>query len=280
MKWLSRLLHVSLIAAVLGVGIHHAFAQDAGQGLAAASVIEKIKKRGSLRAGLSTFVPWAFPDKDGKLVGFEVDVINKLAADLGVKAEPVLTNWDGIIPELVTGKIDLIIGGLTVTPQRNLTINFTNAYEEDQVYVIVNKKTAGNIKTLDDLNQSNITISNRRGATTETITKQLFPKATQNLFDDENQSLQEVLNGKAQAILASTPTPALWVEKYPDVLDIPIKQPLAEQPAGIGLRKGDPDALNFLNNWITVHTADGWLPARFNYWFKSHDWRDLEAKTN
>ncbi len=70
------------------------------------------------------------------------------------------------------------------------------------------------------------------------------------------------------------------MEKYPDVLDIPIKEPLAKQPAGIGLRKGDPDGLNFLNNWIAVHTADGWLTDRFNYWFKSHDWRDLEAKTN
>jgi polar amino acid transport system substrate-binding protein len=278
MKLLSKLLRVSLIGAVLGIGIQYAHAQDAGQALSQASVIEKIKKRGSLRAGLSTFVPWAFPDKDGKLVGFEVDVINKLAEDLGVKAEPVQTNWDGIIPALVAGKIDLIIGGLSVTPQRNLTINFTNAYEEDEVYVIVNKKTAGNIKTLDDLNQSNITISNRRGATTETLTKKLFPKATQNLFDDENSSLQEVLNGHAQAILASTPTPALWVEKYPDTLDIPIKEPLIKQPAGIGLRKGDPDALNFLNNWIAVHTADGWLTDRFNYWFKSHDWRDLEPK--
>ncbi len=78
-----------------------------------------------------------------------------------------------------------------MTPQRNLTINFTEAYEEDEVYVIVNKKIAGNIKTLDDLNQANITIANRRGATTETLTKRLFPKATQNLFDEENQSLRK-----------------------------------------------------------------------------------------
>ncbi len=79
MNRLSRLLRVSLIGAVLGVRHSARIAQDATQALAKDSVIEKIKKRGSLRAGLSTFVPWAFPDKNGKLVGFEVDVINKLA---------------------------------------------------------------------------------------------------------------------------------------------------------------------------------------------------------
>jgi polar amino acid transport system substrate-binding protein len=280
MKSLSKLLRLSLIGAVLGFGIQQASAQDAGQALSQASVIEKIEERGSLRAGLSTFVPWAFPDKNGKLVGFEVDVINKLAEDLGVKAEPVLTNWDGIIPALVAGKIDLIIGGMTITPKRNLTINFTDPYENSEVYAIVNKKVAASIKTLDDLNQPGIIFANRRGATTEAIAKQLFPKATQNLFDEENASLQEVLNGRAQVALASTPTPALWVEKYPDTLSIPLDQPLASQPTGIGLRKGDPDGLNFLNNWIAVRTADGWLAERFNYWFKGHEWRDLEVKTN
>jgi polar amino acid transport system substrate-binding protein len=62
MKSLSKLFRLSLIGAVLGIGIQHASAQDASQALSQASVIEKIKERGSLRAGLSTFVHWAFPD--------------------------------------------------------------------------------------------------------------------------------------------------------------------------------------------------------------------------
>jgi polar amino acid transport system substrate-binding protein len=89
-----------------------------------------------------------------------------------------------------------------------------------------------------------------------------------------------VLNGKAVAVLAQTPTPSLWVDKYPDILGTPISQPLSIEPAGFGLRKGDPDAINYFNDWIIVHTADGWLQERFNYWFKSRDWKDQVPVTN
>ncbi len=98
-------------------------------------------------------------------------MINKLAEDIGVKpGSDHLTSWDGIIPALIAGKFDVIIGGLTVTPKRNLTINFSAPYERDEVYLLINKKTSPNLKTLEDINQPGVTISNRRGATTETLT--------------------------------------------------------------------------------------------------------------
>jgi polar amino acid transport system substrate-binding protein len=277
---LTSALRIGALALALAAGIAKAEAQQARQALSADCVIEQIKKRGTLRAGLAVFVPWAMPDRNGKLVGFEVDVINRLAADMGVKAEPVLTAWDGIIPALIAGKIDVIIGGLGITPKRNLTINYSIPYEQAEIQVIVNKKLLPNVKSLDDLNQPSITIANRRGATTETITKAVLPKATQILFDDENASLQEVLNGKAQVVLAQTPTPSLWLDKYPDVLAQPIKEPLSIEPSAFGLRKGDPDALNYFDSWIIVHTADGWLQQRFNYWFKSRAWKDQVAVAN
>ena len=67
-------------------------------------------------------------NRNGELVGFEVDVATKVAADMGVDLESVPTSWDGIIPALIAGKFDVIIGGLSVRPQRNLTINFTIPY--------------------------------------------------------------------------------------------------------------------------------------------------------
>ncbi len=62
------------------------------------STIEKILRAGTLRVGISTFVPWAMQDKKGNWVGFEIDVAKKLAADLGVEAEFVPTKWQGLIP--------------------------------------------------------------------------------------------------------------------------------------------------------------------------------------
>jgi polar amino acid transport system substrate-binding protein len=93
------------------------------------SVVEQVIQRGVLRVGMSTFVPWAMKDKTGKLIGFEIDVARRLAEDMGVKVEFVPTKWSGIIPALLTGKFDVIIGGMGILPSRNLKVNFTNPYD-------------------------------------------------------------------------------------------------------------------------------------------------------
>ena len=276
--WTARHLFV---AAVVAVGLlapyRPAKAQDVRQSLSASSMIEEVKHQGVLKVGLSTFVPWAMPSKSGPMIGFEVDVAQKLADDMKVKLQFVPTTWDGIIPALIAKKFDIIIGGMTITPERNLTINFTAPYEHAESYVLVGKKYADKFKSLDDFNNPDVTIANVRGATTAIFAKQAFPKAQHLLFDGENQGLQEVLNGKAQAVMASTPTPAIWMAKYPDALVMPFDKPLYQDSEGMGIRKGDPDALNFLDNWIVVHTDDGWLQERFNYWFKTREWENQVA---
>ncbi|HPJ08737.1 MAG TPA: transporter substrate-binding domain-containing protein, partial [Deltaproteobacteria bacterium] len=73
-------------------------AKGVREDLAAQSTIEQVLQRGVLRVGMSTFVPWAMNDKQGNLVGFEIDVARRLARDMGVKVEFVPTKWSGILP--------------------------------------------------------------------------------------------------------------------------------------------------------------------------------------
>ena len=108
-------------------------------GVTSQSQIDEILKRGVLKVGLDIFVPWAFKDKDGNLVGFEIDVATKLAEDMGVDVEFVPTEWSGIIPALLTGKFDVIIGGMGVTTERALKVNFSDPYEWSGIDVVVNK---------------------------------------------------------------------------------------------------------------------------------------------
>jgi polar amino acid transport system substrate-binding protein len=276
--WTRRCLIAAALAATsLLTPFHPAKAEDVRQALSASSMIEQVKHSGVLKVGLSTFVPWAMPSKSGSMIGFEVDVAQKLADDMKVKLQLVPTSWDGIIPALIAKKFDIIIGGMTITPERNLTINFTAPYEHAESYILVGKKYAANFKAVGDFDNPDVSIANVRGATTAIFAKQAFPKAQQLLFDGENQGLQEVLNGKAQAVMASTPTPAIWMQKYPNDLVMPFDKPLYQDSEGMGIRKGDPDALNFLNNWIIVHTDDGWLQERFDYWFKTRQWESQVA---
>ena len=253
-------------------------AQDARQALSQTSAIEDIKKRGTLRVGMATFVPWAFRNKAGELIGYEIDVAKKLAEDMGVRAEFVPTAWDGIIPALIAGQFDFIIGGMTITPARNLTVNFTSPYSATGVDVVASKRLANGFSTVADFDKPNVTLVTRRGSSAAAAAQRLFPKATLRQFDDDAQALLEVTNGRAHGMIGTVPRPVFAALDNPDTLFQPFAEPLVRQADAMAVRKGDPDSLNFLNNWIQNRQLDGWLAERQAYWFKGREWRDQQAQ--
>jgi polar amino acid transport system substrate-binding protein len=262
-----------ILAGLLGHGTE-ALAQSA-----TSSVIDEIKTRGLLRVGISLFMPRAMRAKDGKLVGFDVDVATKVAEDLGVKLELVQTAWDGIIPALYFGRFDVIISGMTITPDRNLSVNFTAPYATDDLGLVASRKLAGDFKTVEDFNKPGVKLAVRRGAApTIAVVRRLFPKATMLEFDDDNQALADVLGGKAHGVLSGEPRPTFWRLDNPDTLVQPLDRPLLVNARAIALRRGDVDTLNFFNNWILVHTLNGWLKERHEYWFKSRKWVEMVPK--
>lgn len=246
-------------------------AGDIQQKLVAESAIEQIVQRGTLRVGMDVFVPWAMKDKKGELIGFEVDVAKQLAQDMGVKVEFVPTKWSGIIPSLIAGKFDVIIGGMTATPERNLKINFTAPYYHTGQALLANRKMTESY-TLDDFNKPEVTLAARLGSTAALAAKARFPKAALRLFDDEPAAVQEVKNGRVHAMVAGQPLPAHSAAGAPEILkDYP--EQLQQEPICMGIRKGDVDTLNFLNNWIEGVRGKGWIEERYRYWFGSTQWQ-------
>jgi polar amino acid transport system substrate-binding protein len=245
------------------------------QQLAEESTIDQIQKRGKIRVGMSTFKPWAMKDKTGKLVGFEIDVATRLAKDMDVDIEFVPTKWAGIIPALLTGKFDVIIGGMGILPKRNLKVNFTVPYDYSGMSLAAHRTKAAGMSTLEDFNTPGIIITARLGSTAELAARKYMPKAQLRLFDDESQVIQEVVSGRVHALVASAPLPAFQAIKYPDILFMPLKDNFTKEPIGFALRRGDVDTLNFFNNWIRLVDAEGWLKERKHYWFGTKDWESL-----
>ena len=239
------------------------------------SIIEKIQKDKVIRIGMSTFVPWAMKDKQGNLVGFEIDVAKKLAADMGVAVEFVPTAWSGIIPALLTGKFDIIIGGMGITPQRNLKVNFTVPYEYSGMSMVAHKTRAKGFSSLKDFDKKTVNIAVRMGTTAEQATRKYLPNATLKLFENESQALQELNLGRVHAVVSSAPMPIFHALKFPDKLFVPLKENFTKEPIGFALKKGDHDALNYFNNWILNMHAQGFLKEKVQYWFESKEWESL-----
>jgi len=274
MKTFSFIINALIIAAV--VMVFAACGDNTGSiEKVAESTIEQVQKRGILRVGMSTFVPWAMKDKTGKLIGFEIDVATRLAQDMGVKVEFVPTKWSGIIPALSTGKFDVIIGGMGILPSRNLKVNFSVPYDYTGMSMVSHKQVAAGFKDLQDFNRTDVVIAARLGSTAVTASKKYLPKAQLRLFDDESQAYQELLNGRVHAVVGSAPTPAFQALKYPEKLFLPLDKPFTKEPIGFAVKKGDFDTLNYFDNWIGYVGAEGWLDERKNYWFRTKDWEKM-----
>ena len=236
--------------------------------------IEQIRKRGVMRVGVSTFVPWVMRDKNGELIGYEVDVANRLGKDLGVKVEFVPTAWDGIIPALQAGRFDLIIGGMTPTPPRMQSIDFTNPYSYTGIGLVANSRIAGGRKSAADFDAPDVIIAMRRGVAAVADVQKQMPKAQIVFFDDDAQAQLEVVNGKAHAFVASEPKPTFAYLDNRTVLYKPFDTFLADSFEAMGMRKGDPQTQQVLNEWIAERFKDGFLKERRTYWFATRDWAD------
>jgi len=239
--------------------------------------LDKINDRGTLRVGMSTFVPWAMRNTQGELIGFEIDVAKRLAADSGWKVEFVPTAWDGIIPALLAQKFDVIIGGMSVTPERSKSVLFTTPYSHSGVQVAANRELADGFSEFSDFNSRRVKIAARRGAFTVQVARETFPKAKILQFDDDAQAFQEVINGNAHAVIASSPKPEHEAVKNSDKLFIPFTERLSKGNEAFAVRLGESDKQAFFDNWIQARTDDGWLSERYEYWFSTLDWQNEVA---
>ena len=240
---------------------------------AQADVFEDILERGTVRVGVSLFTPWTIKGEAGGLSGFEIDVANKLAEDMGVKPEYRIYIWEDIIPAVMKGEIDIISGGMAITPERALKINFSRPYADSGITLVTNTGKTRDIKQLEELNQETITIAVVSKTAANELAPRLFNKSSIKDFNTAKEAGQAVLNGEAHGWLASMPQPEFLALQHPDKVDLPLAKPILTYKAGFGIKKGEQEWLNFLNAWVTARQADMWLSATHKHWFQSLYWR-------
>ncbi len=241
--------------------------------LAKKSTLEQITKRGELKVGFEAgYLPFEMADKKGRFIGFDIDMAKEMAKAMGVKFVPVNTAWDGIIPALMTKKFDIIMSGMTATQERNLKINFADPYIIVGQTILLNKRNAGKIKSYKDLNDPKYTVASKLGTTGEQAIKRLIPKATYKSFESESEAALEVLNGKADATIYDLPFCATFMAQQGAGKLIFLDEPFTFEPLAWAIRKGDPDFMNWLNNFLRQVKNDGRYAKIYDKWIRSTAW--------
>ena len=247
-------------------------------GLAHAGLVDDAVKRGTLRVGMDpTYMPFEMTNKRGEIIGFEVDLLKAMAKAMGVKLELVSTGYDGIIPALLTNKFDMIGSGMTLTQERNLRLNFSEPFIVVGQTLLIRKELEGKIKSYKDLNDAQYRITSKIGTTGEMVAKKLISKAKYNGFDNEQEAILDVVNGKADAFIYDAPYNVVAVNKAGAGKLVYLDEPFTYEPLAFGLKKGDYDSVNWINNFLQQIRHDGTYDRLHAKWFKNTAWlKDME----
>ena len=239
--------------------------------------LDQIVAAKTLRVGVNLLVPYAMQGKEGKLVGSEIDIGQRLAKDLGVEAEFKLYEWEQLIPALQKGEIDIIVAGLSITPARALQVWFSQPYATSGIGIATNTALTSEFDSLDDLDNDKVAIGVIGDTVSEQLAREMFEKASIKKFSDEKQLEEALTKGLLHAYVRSEPAPRFLALRHPKVVDVPISKPLLETREAFAVRRGDSNFIHFLNAWIEARDADAWLASTHQYWFEGLSWQDRVA---
>jgi polar amino acid transport system substrate-binding protein len=231
----------------------------------AVDTLATIRRRGVLRVGVITVEPMVMRSASGEFTGYSIDLMRRMAQEMDVAVEFIETRALFMMQELLDGRFDLLATGLWMTTERAMIINFSEPTASEGVHLVANKARAGKRLQLADYNQPEVKIAVFSNTAQEKLARRIFPKA-QVVRVDGNELLP-VIQGAAHAALVPTLAPASLLTRAPDKLFLPRgEQAVSHTPVALGVRKGDPDFLNFLNTWLKLRGGEGWLDERAAYW--------------
>ncbi len=214
---------------------------------AAGGNLDAVIKRGTLTVGVSLGTPpYGLTNAQMEPDGYDVGLAKLIARELGVKAEIVDTVAANRIPSLTAGKVDIVISSFSITSERAKAIAFTNCVFVDQQVAVAPKglALAGN----DDLKGKRVGVT--RATTNDIVVTRSAPQGTLiQRYDDDASTSQAMLAGQVQAIVTSAALAAAIRDRNP-AQELQVKYVVAEAPMAIGLRRGDPDLLHWLNTAI------------------------------
>ena len=204
-----------------------------------ANSIEKIQHRGYLLWGSDAEggAPYIFPDPKtpSKLIGFEVDLAEEIAKELGVKARQAQNAWDSLIPALMRGDSDIAMNGIEITPQREKEVLFSRPYYIYTEQLVVRKDEEA-IKSVNDLKGKKV------GTLSGTVAQDILMKmggVDVKIYAGQVEPYEDLAIGRLDAVLLDLPIAAYYAKPNPKLKYA--GQPVGEGFYAIAIRKGDEE---------------------------------------
>jgi len=239
----------------------------------ASPVIERIVQQGELVVGMAgNMPPLNMTTKEGELIGYEVDLARAMAAAMGVRAKLAVIPFAELLPALQSGKIDLILSNMTITPGRNLKVAFVGPYFTSGKAFMTKVKTIAMADEPGDIDAKNTKLVALKGSTSQAFVEEAIPEATLVTANDYDEAVKMVLEDKVHAMVADYPICVVSVFRYPNQGLLSVVTALTYEPIGVGVPAGDPLLVNWVENYMGIAAETGLLQELKEKWILRADW--------
>ncbi|MCR5177774.1 MAG: transporter substrate-binding domain-containing protein [Lachnospiraceae bacterium] len=246
----------AVVSAVLVVAMTASCGSAGSAGKSDKDLLTQVKERGTLVVAMEgQWAPWTYHDETDKLVGFDVEVAEGIAEKLGVKAEFVEGEWDGLFAGLDSGRYDMIANGVEITDERKEKYDFTIPYGYIKTSLIVSADN-NEIKSFEDL-KGKIT-TNSLASTYETIARS-YGVADVLGVDTIDETMNLVLSGRADATLNANVSFYDYMNVHPDAALKEVAQTRDASMVSVPVRKGEEAFLEAVNKAIEDLRNEGRL---------------------
>jgi ABC-type amino acid transport substrate-binding protein len=210
------------------------------------------------------YPPFESVDEEGNIIGFDIDLMDAIAADAGFEIEWINTKWDGIFTALASGEFDAVISAATITPEREEEVDFSDPYFLAGQIISVSVDDAESIATPDDL--AGLKVGVQTGTTGDFFATEI-PGVEVVRFDETTLAFQALGSGEVDAVIADAPPSLDIIASNPDLNLTTVGEPLTEEYYGIAVRPDFPELLDVINASLLNVIADGTYAEIFEGYF-------------
>ena len=226
-----------------------------------------------LKVGMSgNQPPMNARNREGSLMGFDVDLASALALAMRVKLEIKTMPFGELMTALENDDIDMIISGMAITPERTEMVSFVGPYHMSGKSVLTKNSVLANIRASEEINRKDVKLAALSNSTSASFVRTAAPEAVLVEVANYDEGVAMVMEGKADGMVADMPACVLAVMRHPDAGLVTLEKPLTVEPIGIAISKDDPQFLNLVDNYLEAYGRMGVLTQLRKKWFEDNSW--------
>jgi len=253
---------LSVLAALLAPSLASAQA-------APVSSLDAVQQAGVLRICTpGDYKPFSFQKPDGAFEGIDVDLMASLTKSLGVKSEWVKTSWANLMPDMVAGKCDMAVGGISVTTERQKKAFFSTAYMVNGKTPIARCADIAKYQTVADIDKASTRVIFNPGGSNERFARVNFKQAQMRLNPDNLTIFDEILANRADVFVTESAEAVTQQKLKPGLCAINPDKPLQYGEMAFLLPRGDVPFKAYVDQWLHLAKASGDYQRVESQWLK------------